>query len=109
MDEFNCLVNAYFLFDNQIVSSVLGLFIVLYADWPSSTPEVLPDFFDNPVFRVIVLFIVVSWLQKTNLLLIAAGLVVSSTLKDKTTINITVIEGANLKLKFLNQLKKKLK
>jgi hypothetical protein len=81
MDEFNRVVNeALSILDNQIVSSVLGLFLVLYAGLAApKLPRSIARLFDNPVFRVIVLFLVafMATKNKSVALIAAVGLVVS--------------------------------
>ena len=81
MDEFNRVVNeALSILDNQIVSSVLGLFLVLYAGLAApKLPRSIARLFDNPVFRVIVLFLVAFMASKNKsvALIAAVGLVVS--------------------------------
>lgn len=81
MDEFNRVVNeALSILDNQIVSSVLGLFLVLYAGLAApKLPRSIAKLFDNPIFRVIVLFLVAFMASKNKsvALIAAVGLVIS--------------------------------
>lgn len=99
MDEFNRVVNeALSILDNQIVSSVLGLFLVLYAGLAApKLPRSIARLFDNPVFRVIVLFLVAFMASKNKsvALIAAVGLVVSFQTLNRHKMNdqlITAIE-----------------
>lgn len=99
MDEFNRVVNeALSILDNQIVSSVLGLFLVLYAGLAApKLPRSIARLFDNPVFRVVVLFLVAFMASKNKsvALIAAVGLVVSFQTLNRHKMNdqlITAIE-----------------
>jgi hypothetical protein len=99
MDEFNRVVNeALSILDNQIVSSVLGLFLVLYAGLAApKLPRSIAKLFDNPVFRVIILFLVAFMASKNKsvALIAAVGLVVSFQTLNRHKMNdqlITAIE-----------------
>ena len=99
MDEFNRVVTeALSVLDNQIVSSVLGLFLVLYAGLAApKLPRSIAKLFDNPVFRVIVLFLVAFMASKNKsvALIAAVGLVVSFQTLNRHKMNdqlITAIE-----------------
>lgn len=103
MDEFNRVVNeALSILDNQIVSSVLGLFLVLYAGLAApKLPRSIAKLFDNPVFRVIVLFLVAFMASKNKsvALIAAVGLVVSFQTLNRHKMNdqlITAIEEENV-------------
>lgn len=99
MDEFNRVVTeALSVLDNQIVSSVLGLFLVLYAGLAApKLPRSIAKLFDNPIFRVIVLFLVAFMASKNKsvALIAAVGLVVSFQTLNRHKMNdqlITAIE-----------------
>ena len=99
MDEFNRVVNeALSVLDNQIVSSVLGLFLVLYAGLAApKLPRSIAKLFDNPIFRVIVLFLVAFMASKNKsvALIAAVGLVISFQTLNRHKMNdqlITAIE-----------------
>ena len=99
MDEFNRVVNeALSVLDNQIVSSVLGLFLVLYAGLAApKLPRSIAKLFDNPIFRIIVLFLVAFMASKNKsvALIAAVGLVISFQTLNRHKMNdqlITAIE-----------------
>jgi hypothetical protein len=99
MDEFNRVVTeALSVLDNQIVSSVLGLFLVLYAGLAApKLPRSIAKLFDNPAFRVIVLFLVAFMASKNKsvALIAAVGLVISFQTLNRHKMNdqlITAIE-----------------
>jgi hypothetical protein len=81
--------------DNQIVSSVLGLFLVLYAGLAApKLPRKIAELFDNMVFRVVILFLVayMSSKNKSVALIAAVGLMISFQTLNRHKINDKIVK-----------------
>lgn len=83
--------NSLKILDNKYVSGIIKVFLVLYASLVApKLPSGLAKLFKNPVFKVIVLFLIVYVAMKdpTVALLVAVGFTVSMvTLNKLETVN----------------------
>jgi hypothetical protein len=95
MNRVNSVLNeALSVLDNNVVSSVLGLFLVLYAGLAApKLPRSVANLFDNTVFRVLVLFLVayMSSKNKSVALIAAVGIVVSFQTLNRHKINDKIV------------------
>jgi hypothetical protein len=69
------------IFDNSYVMVVLSVTIALYiASLSTSIPKFVPELFNNPIFRVVVLFLVVVRGNKDPVFSLLLGIAYVSTL-----------------------------
>ena len=95
MNRVNEVLNkALSVLDNQVVSSVLGLFLVLYASLAApKLPRSIANLFDNTGFKVLILFLIayISSKNKSVALIAAVGIVVSLQTLNRHKVNDKIV------------------
>lgn len=96
MNRVNEVLNkALSVLDNQVVSSVLGLFLVLYASLAApKLPRSIANLFDNTGFKVLILFLIayISSKNKSVALIAAVGIVVSLQTLNRHKVNDKIVQ-----------------
>lgn len=82
MEQFNDSVKSYlsFIDDNEYLSAGLSLFLILYAGLAApQLPEYIARLFDNPIFKLVIFFLIAYSAKKnpTVAIIASVGLMIS--------------------------------
>ena len=106
MDNINSVVNNTFkVLDSDVASSVIGLFLILYAGLAApKLPKKIASVFDNTVFKIIFMFLIAYMASKNkSIALIASiGLILSFQTLNRHKINDKIISSMEEEINNMN-------